>query len=527
MEPSTPEQFSAGSRHGLVASADRRASIAGVDILRDGGTAVDAAIAANAVLAVTAPHLCGMGGDLFALVHAGGPVAALNASGRSGSGADAARLRAEGHTDMPFRHDIRSVTVPGCVDGWCALHARFGRLPLERVLAAAIDAAEHGADASPLLVASVRQLDERGRTQLGELAAQATGRGATVRRPGVARALRALAVSGRNAFYLGEFGDGLRALGAGLFSVDDLTQLHAEWVEPLTVEVLGVRLHTIPPNSQGYLTLASLALAVAHAGPAGIGDLGDPATVHLLVECAKAVGRDRPDVLHESADVGPIIAGALAGRPTIDRHRSAPTRLPSADGDTTYLCAVDATGMGVSLIQSNASGFGSWLAEPSTGINLHNRGLGFSLAAGHPAEYLAGRRPPHTLSPALATTPAGRLRSVFGTMGGDAQPQILLQVAAGMFAGRLHPGEAVNRTRWILQARGGFDTWTSPDGPSVLFEESSAQAVRDDMVARGHHVATSPIGSTFGHANAISVEADGGYVGGADHRSVVGSVEAV
>ncbi|MGH8793309.1 MAG: gamma-glutamyltransferase, partial [Stackebrandtia sp.] len=173
---------------GMVASADHLASSAGVEILRRGGGAADAAIAANAVLAVTAPHLCGMGGDLFALVHRGvGPPTALNASGRAGAGAKADRLRREGRFEMPLRGDIRSVTVPGCVDGWLTLHERYGRLPLSKVFAAAIGYAEDGFGASPLLVRARPVIDESpGAVDLWAAAVP----GARVRRPGVARALR-------------------------------------------------------------------------------------------------------------------------------------------------------------------------------------------------------------------------------------------------------------------------------------------------------------------------------------------------
>jgi gamma-glutamyltranspeptidase/glutathione hydrolase len=507
----------------LVASADRRASAAGVAALRQGGSAVDAAIATNAVLAVTGPHLCGLGGDLFALVHDGTAVHALNASGRAGSGSDAETLRREGHRDMPFRHDVRTVTMPGCVDGWIELHRRFGRLPLDELLRPAVEAAERGAEASPLLVASVRMLDDRGRAQLRELADQATGRHSVVFRPGTARTLRAIADQGRDGFYLGEFGRGLLELGGGIFSADDFQRSSADWVDPLHADAAGSRIHTIPPNSQGYLLLAS-ALLAEQPGP--IGRLDDPAVAHLLIECSKAVGRQRPAFLHEHADAAAVLAEARAGRPVVDPARAAAWGVPSGAGDTTYLCAVDAGGMGVSLIQSNASGFGSWLAEPSTGINLHNRGLGFSLEPGHPAELRPGRRPPHTLSPALATHPDGRLRAVFGTMGGDAQPQILLQVAVSLLAHGLDPSTAVNSSRWILQgSTGGFDTWSETAAPSVVLETTSSADLGEALTRLGHRVTTSTIDSTFGHAHAIVVLPDGGATGGADHRALIGSAE--
>ncbi len=200
--------------NGMVASVDHLASEAGVHVLRAGGSAADAAIAANAVLAVTAPHLCGMGGDLFALVHgpaAGAPVA-LSAVGRAGAGVDAGALRAEGHTTMPFRRDLRTATVPGCVDGWVALHARFGRLPLATVLAPAIGYARDGFNASPALAFMAASL-------AGDGAARELGRpisaGERTTRVGVAGALEAVAAAGRDGFYGGAFGAGLLAIGAG------------------------------------------------------------------------------------------------------------------------------------------------------------------------------------------------------------------------------------------------------------------------------------------------------------------------
>ena len=514
----------------MVASADHLATQAGLEALALGGNAVDAAIATNAALAVIGPHMCGMGGDLFALVHDGTAVHALNASGRAGSGADAATLRAEGRTEMPFRHDVRSVTVPGCVDGWCTLHERFGRLPLTTVLTPAIRLAEHGFPASPLLVGSLSMLDDRGREQLSELATQARRPGDRVRRPGVGAALRAVAADGRDAFYLGAFGDGLLALGKGWFDRCDVQRSGADWVTPLAADAFGRTLHTIPPNSQGYLLLGAAVLADRLDG-AGVralpADPDDPQWAHLLVEAAKAAGRDRPDVLADDAD-GVALIEAIARRgDEIDPNRAATIARAHDNGDTTYLCAVDGDRMGVSLIQSNASNFGSWLVEPTTGINLHNRGMGFSIQAGHPAEVAPGRRPPHTLSPAIATHANGSLSSVFGTMGGDGQPQILLQIAARLFRHEQSPAMAIDAGRWVLHGPvTGFDTWTATAGPHLLVEGHVPAHWRTELAQRGHDVrVVPPYDSTFGHAHAIVVDARTGMlVGAADPRTRVGSV---
>src|SRR4051794_4605412 len=396
MPAASPPLSTTRAPGGMVASADQLATQAGMAILAQGGNAVDAAIATNAAIAVTGPHMCGMGGDLLALIHDGHGVLALNASGRAGAGSDAARLRAEGFTEMPFRHDIRTVTVPGCVDGWCALHERLGRLPLTDVLQPAIRLADEGFPASPLLVASVAMLDARARETLHELSSQAHHTGAPIRRPGAARALQAIADRGRDGFYLGEFGTGLRRLGGGLYSEDDLATPGATWVSPLARHAFGTTLHTIPPNSQGYLILGAALLVDQLDLP---DDPDDPRWAHLTIEAATVASCERPHVLHDAAD-GEALLDEIAGWVgRVDRVGASRRAVAGLEGDTTYLCAVDEDRLGVSLITSNASGFGSWLIEPSTHINLHNRGLGFCLDADPPAEFTAGRRPPHTLSP--------------------------------------------------------------------------------------------------------------------------------
>ena len=517
--------FEASSLGGMVASADQLATSAAIGMLALGGNAVDAAIAANAAIAVVEPGLCGMGGDLFALVHRDGSVVALNASGRAGSGVDADALRARGIREMPFRFDPVSVTVPGCVSGWIALHERFGSLPLATLLAPANRLADGGFPASPLLVGSLAALDAAGRAQLRELAEQASSVGATVRRPGVGRALRAISTGGAEAFYGGEFGQGLVALGAGVFTDADLAGAAADWVVPLSTEVWGHTLWSLPPNSQNYLLLAGARLAERIGLPA---DPNDPTWAHVLVEAAVAAGRDRPAVLHADAD-GDALAAAASGRwGEIALDRASGSTAPSGAGDTTYLCAVDDQGMAVSLIQSNAAGFGSWLVEPNTGINLHNRGVGFNLEPGHPAELAPNRRPPHTLCAALATRPEQGLAAIFGTMGGDAQPQILLQVAARLLAGGEPPGAAIEAARWVLEpARPdstGFDTWLAVDGHTVAIEAHAPAGWLDGLASRGHRVREAPAFSgQFGHAHAITIDADGLRRGAADPRTIVGS----
>lgn len=541
----------------MVAAADQLAASAGIAMLDRGGSAADAIVAAAAVMAVVGPHLCGLGGDALAMVgEPGRPPVALLAVGRAGSGADPDRLRADGHGDMPLRGDVRSVPVPGAVDGWLALHARYGQLPWPSVLEPAVALAEDGFAASVILafashlvahVDGVGDLCPHGPVEPGQV----------VRLPGVARTLRALAGGGRDAFYGGEFGAALLALGAGEYSADDLRRPLAEWVEPLGVAAFGRRLWTVPPPSQGYVTLAACAMAEQVGVP---GDPADPRWPHLLAEVGRAAAFDRPAVLHDGADGAALVSSArLAGRVAAVGARRAATFAPGAafaagtdgavaptsrpvpapgdaspvslisDGDTTHLCAVDGNGLGISLTQSNALDFGAHLVAGATGVFLHNRGVGFSLDPGHPAEYRPGRRPAHTLSPALVTDPDGSLTHVVGTMGGDAQPQILLQLLVRMLHNDQDPAEAVVAARVVHEAVGAapFRLWHAAD-QSLVMEAHAPGGWRRGLEAAGHRVrvvgAHNPV--DVGCAQIIAVDRPGGtfrMVGASDPRSPDGA----
>ncbi len=520
-----PTTYSAGS---LVCSIDHQASSAGAQVLAAGGSAADAAVAASAVLAVTSPHMCGMGGDLFALVHhRPGPPDVLNASGRAGSGADPDRLRADGHTVMPLKGDVRSAPVPGCVDGWCALQERHGRLPLAEVLAPAHRLAEGGFPASPMLAFTLPRLD--GVAGCDELAAIRPAIGERVVRPGVARMLAAVADGGRDAFYGGEFGAALLQIGRDEFTAEDLSRAKADWVDALGLRVWGHDLWTVPPNSQGYLSLAGARIAELTSADGALPPADDAAWVHLLIEAARLAGHDRNAVLHEDADGQALLDDARlrAAARRFDPCGLSGAAAPTAGGGTIYLCAVDADGMGVSLIQSNADGYGCHVAVPGTGILLHDRGIGFSLEPGHPAEYGPGRRPPHTLAPAVATRPDGSLRAVFGTMGGDSQPQVVLQLAARLLVGDQEAGDAVAAPRFVLSAgEHGFTTWHG-EPQTVRIEAHAPPGWVDGLTERGHTVEVAgfdPAG--FGHAHAIEVRADGIRTGAADPRSITGAAVA-
>ena len=506
---------------GAVATAHHLAASAGIVMLGRGGNAADAAIAAGAVMAVVAPHMCGLGGDLFAVVAwPDQPLTALNASGRAGSGADAAALRAEGLSGIPFQHDVRGVTLPGFVDGLVALHSRFGSLSLSELLAPAQRLASAGFPVSAGLAEASGFLHAQDRSAaFGTAASLATGQ--RVRLPGIARALDAIAADGRAGFYEDAVGAELVAMGGGEFSDDDLRVPQADWVEPLGLPAFGHTLWTVPPNSQGYLALAGAWIAERAGVP---NDPQDDSWAPLLIEAARHAAFDRPSVLHEGADGQALVA------PERLQPRAAAVRESSSGdladvyqaGGTTHICAVDGSLAGVSLIMSNAADFGSHLVLPDHGIFLHNRGIGFSLEPGHPAEYKPGRRPPHTLSPLVVTDASGELDIVLGSMGGDAQPQILLQLLARLLAARQDAGDAVAAPRWALsrEPTTGFDVWNSVDPLVVRVESDAPPGWTRALRQRGYEVVEDrPAEPVFGHAQVIQVTGEGLLAGAADPRS--------
>lgn len=399
----------------MAVSADGLATSAALGVMRRGGSAVDAAIAANAVLTVTLQNQCGLGSDLFALVHRPGKEPrVLAGAGRAGSGANADALRHAGFESMP-PGDINRVTVPGCVDGWVALHREYGRLSFGDLLAAAIHYARDGFPATPFLARTISGRDA--------VTAQLVGTDGTVlpgqrlRRPMTAQILDDIADGGRYAFYLGRFGHALQELGDGLFTTPDLEANQAEWMRPLTSDVFGARVWTTPPPTSGYLTLAAAWLADRLNLPA---EPSDGAWPHLLIEAMRQAAFDRPEVLFDGAAGSALISPARFSPrlSEIRRDHSAELADSYRQGGTTFVTVIDRDRTAISLIQSNCMSFGSGLVAPGTGIWLQNRGTGFTLRPGHPNELSPGRRPAHTLSPVIVTDEANALRACLGTRGG-------------------------------------------------------------------------------------------------------------
>lgn len=485
-----------------------------------GGNAVDAALAADAVLGVVAPETCGIGGDLFALVHRDGEDRpdVLNSSGRAGAGADAARLRAAGHTVVP-PFDPQAVTVPGCVDGWIALHDRFGTLDWPDLLGPALGLARDGFPASPELAAALTARRDQLAAQPASLGLFPGGDppavGSRLARPGLCGVLGEIASRGRAGFYMGKAGAAVVAATGGVLTEADLASPSSDWVEPLALDVFGLTGWTTPPNTQGYLTLASAGLYELLRPPS---DSEDPLAWHLAIEAYRFMAADRGEVLSDP-QFAPIPADELVSltRLTrslglVDRDRAAMLAPPlPAPGGTAYLCVVDHEGLGVSFIQSNFMGIGSGIGAGEAGFFLHNRGAGFDLRPGHPNELAPGKRPLHTLSPSLWTR-GGRLAGLLGTRGGDYQPQLLLQTAIRVFGSRMQPGPAQARPRWMIQP-------INAAASVVAVESHAPPEVIHGLEARGHQVAVRhETQHGWGPVSVITIDENGLRTAAADPR---------
>jgi gamma-glutamyltranspeptidase/glutathione hydrolase len=490
-----------------------------IAIMDRGGNAADAAIAANATLAVVAPETCGIGGDLFALVHSPGNPSpdALNASGRAGSGATGATARAAGLGHVPI-HSPWAVTVPGCVDGWEALAARHASLRLTELLDPAIELAYEGFPVAPELSDELTRLEGLLHGQPAAISLYPNGTpprpGETVRRPSLGTTLEAIATSGRAAFYTGHVGDQIIAATEGLLTLSDLDARQADWVDAISLDVMGWTGWTIPPNSQGYLTLAA-AWIFEHLDPPR--DPDDPLLTHAAIEAYRSVAWERDQVVSDSA-TAPHPSTWLLDQTRLEAkldHLSLKGRAEwpapeAAPGGTAYLCVQDDQGMGVSLIQSNFHGFGSGIGVGDAGFLLHDRGSGFSLVPGHPNEIGPGKRPLHTLAPSLWTE-ADSLAMLLGTRGGDFQPQTLLQMLAHIRWSGDDVATAQSRPRWTT--REWRKTYTG-----IAHEPHLRPAVAEDLARLGHQpYAESDWMSGWGPV-AVLTNQGGNLIGAADPR---------
>jgi len=486
------------SRHGIVASEHPLASQAGAQVLAEGGTAVDAAIAANAVMGVVAPMTCGLGGDLFALVYEAktGRLHGLNASGWAPGALSLETLRARGFTHMPQR-GIWSVTIPGCVAGWDALHARFGRKKLARLLAPAIRLADEGFPVSEIVAgywksseALLRGDPVAARTFLP--AGRAPEVGEVFRNPDLAWSLRQVVRGGRRAFYTGAVARRLlacaRAQGAP-WAAADLSEFRPEWVTPLATTYRGWTVYEIPPQGQGIAALMMLNLMETFPLPEWGRE--DARTWHVMIEAKKLAYADLLRYVADPRFARVPVAGLLDKAYARERarlidpeHAQAdvpPGELLAAGTDTTYLCAVDAEGNLVSFIQSNYHGFGSGLVAEGTGFGLQNRGGLFMLDPAHPNALAPRKRPLHTIIPAFMER--GPVRIAFGIMGGWNQAQAHAQFVANVADFGLNLQAALEAPRF---------TKLTFDGADVEIEARVPEVIRAALAARGHVVKTLP-----------------------------------
>jgi gamma-glutamyltranspeptidase/glutathione hydrolase len=466
------------------------ASQAGIEIMATGGNAVDAAIAINAVLGVVAPDTCGPGGDLFALVHIPGEARprTLNSSGRAGSGLTANDLRDMGHGEITLQSKW-SITVPGCVDGWHALSDELGNLSVAECLAPAIDIARSGFPVSVELADALVRIQHLIGGQGSASPLYPNGEpapfGSTISRHQLAETLEAVASGGRRAFFEGEVGAGIIQASGGAITPDDLAVDQAEWIAPAGIDVFSRTAWTIPPNSQGYLTLATLWI-FEHLDPPT--DSNDPLFQHLLIESYRSVAWERAQYATEPS-TAPMTVDELLDPIRLEQIASTVSpdftgRWPSpkkAPAGTAFIATSDSNGMAVSYIQSNYWGIGSGLSAGATGVFLQNRGAGFNLIQGHPNEYTPGHRPMHTLAPTLWTKDTS-LELVLGTRGGDQQPQYLAQFAANHFHAGTCTDDSQLKPRWTMdQPEPGTDS-------SITVEPRFSKSAIAGLTERGHAV---------------------------------------
>jgi gamma-glutamyltranspeptidase/glutathione hydrolase len=412
---------------------------------------------------------------------------ALNATGRAGSGASLEKLR-DRYSGIIGRDDPLSVTVPGCVDGWVSLSSELGRLPLSDCLAPAIVHAAEGFEVSTEQAAKFAR--ERhiyaGQPAIGELypRGRAAERGEIIRRPALAATLLQIGAGGRDAFYRGQPAvDIVVALG-GIITLEDLALGHAEWVDPISCPIAGLIAWTVPPNSQGYLGPAALAVFEMLEPPE---DPEDADWWHLLIEAFRCVAWERDDLVADP-DYAALPPDLLLDHDRLQRaagtiHRSRAGVWPrtGTSASTAYLCVVDSEGMAVSIIQSNFEGPGSHFGAARSGFLLHNRGSGFSTTPGHPNVIGPGKRPRHTLSPTLWSDDSGP-RWVLGTRGGSLQPQIVAQVAARAILSGSDLESAQRSPRWTVPDFGPFAE------PRLVVEPGVAPATLADLRGRGHRI---------------------------------------
>jgi gamma-glutamyltranspeptidase / glutathione hydrolase len=503
----------------IVATSQPLAAQAGLHMLRLGGSAVDAAVATAAAMTVLEPTTNGIGSDNFALVWMNGQLHGLNGSGRAAKSLDIARF--EGMKAVPTR-GWDPITVPGCVSGWVELSKKFGKLPFAKLLEPAIEWARDGYPVAPQTarlwrraVRAYENFPEWGKTFLFD--GEAPEPGQVVKLPDHAKTLQMIADSKGEAFYRGEIAMKIdaaaKADGAkeGL-TFNDLAAHGADWVEPIHQDYRGYRLHEIPPNGQGLAALMALGI-VSHFK---LGDLEPdcPDVIHLQIEGMKLAFADAhryiADPRSMDIDVPSLLSPAyLESRAKLIDPSTAQDfkHGEPKPGGTILLCAADAQGNMVSLIQSNYNGFGSGIVIPGAGIAMQNRGACFVTEKGHPNQIAGGKRPYHTIIPAFVTKD-GKPLMAYGVMGGFMQPQGHMQVMVRLADFHQNPQAALDAPRWQVMT-----------GMKLAMEPGFEGAVYEELKRRGHDIDIAEARSvTFGGGQAIYRLESGAYCGASDLR---------
>ncbi len=510
------------ARHGMAATSHPLATQAALDVLRQGGSAVDAAIAANAVLGLVEPPSCGLGGDLFAIVWdaATKKLHGLNASGRSPHTLTLEVFARRELKKIPKEGPL-PVSVPGCVDGWFELHKKFGKLPMARVLAPAIGYAREGFPVSEVIAEEWARSAERLTNQPGFKETfmprgRTPGKGEIYKNPALARTLERIADGGREAFYQGDLAQTMAAFVQahdGFLSEKDLADHRSEWVEPVSTNYRGYDVWELPPNGQGIAVLQMLNILegfdVQRLG------FGSTEYLHLFVEAKKLAFEDRAkfyaDPAFNKIPVKELISKkyAAARRALIDPKKAARTLdagNPSLEqGDTVYLTTADEAGNMVSLIQSNYRGFGSGVTPPALGFALQNRGEMFMLTNGHFNTYAPHKRPFHTIIPGFITKDGAPFIS-FGVMGGAMQPQGHAQIVVNLvdFGMGLQEAGDAPRVQHVGSSEPTGERMT--EGGEVLLEFGFPSETERDLLRMGHKIGRGSAGS-FGGYQAIRFDA--------------------
>lgn len=515
------------AQHGMAATSHPLATQAALDILKNGGSAVDAAIAANAVLGLMEPTGCGIGGDLFAIIWdaKSQQLHGLNASGRSPRSLSREYFIEQGYEYIPSFGAL-PVSVPGAVDGWFEMHTKFGKLNMQQILQPAIDYGKNGFPVTELIayylgrsVSRIGQYPNFKETYMPD--GKMPAKGEIFRNPYLANTYETLAREGRDAFYKGDIARTIEAYikeNGGFLSYEDMAAHTSTWVDPVSTNYRGYDVWELPPNGQGIAALQMLNILEGY-NIASM-DLYDPEYIHLFVEAKKLAYEDRAqyyaDMDFSPVPVEKLISKAYAAerRELIDSERAARILEPGLPNgpNTIYLTVADKDGNMVSLIQSNYRGMGSGMTPPGLGFVLQNRGEGFTLKPGHFNTFEPGKRPFHTIIPGFITKDGEPFMS-FGVMGGDMQPQGHVQIVVNMIDFGMNMQEAGDAPRIYHTGSSEPTGQQMTDGGAVMLESGFPYETIRALMDKGHRMQWTS--GPFGGYQAIMWDKENGVFYGA------------